>query len=228
MHSKSKKHQIHLSCWMEVRSRFSGWMRWKIQELSNTSLMCYGSPMSLQWCGCIQNQRNVTYIFHFGWTSKAASKVECIRKSKKCHIDISFVMEARCRFNNWVHSKIKGMSNTYFILDGSPKSLERFDAFKNKRHVNYIYNCGWKSDVASTVGCIRKSQCQIHLSFWREVRRRCNAWIYRIRNESDADPAADFDELEMSGRRGRTLREPCRPRPATRWLIRERRVAKNV
>jgi tRNA A37 methylthiotransferase MiaB len=71
------------------------------------------------------------------------------------------------------------MSNTSFILDGSPKSLDRLDAFKKKkkfqmhiildgslmslqrldafehhRNVKYIFHVGGKSDAAAMLGYI--------------------------------------------------------------------------
>jgi hypothetical protein len=139
MHSKSKQHQIHLSCWMEVRSRFKGWMHSTIQELSNTSFI---------FCMEVRCRFN--------------------GKSKKCQIHLPFGMEVRSRFKGWMHSKIKEMlntmfdgspmslqqvgafkhpkkTNTCFMLDGSPKSLERLDAFKNKK------------------------KFKIHISLWMEV-----------------------------------------------------------
>jgi hypothetical protein len=51
-----------------------------------------------------------------------------------------------------VRSKIKEMSNTYFILNGSLMSLQRLDAFKNHRNIKYMFHVGGKSDAAAMLG----------------------------------------------------------------------------
>ena len=135
---------------MEARCRFKNWGHSKIQEMSNTSLMLDGSPKSLERLNTFRNRRNVKN------TSIMCVEVRCRFngvdafeiKEVNYIFHLSFWMEVRSRFKGWMHSKIKEMSNTYFIFDGSPMSLQQLGAFENQINFKYISHFGWKSEVA--------------------------------------------------------------------------------
>jgi hypothetical protein len=170
---KSKNCHIHLSFLWKSDVASMVWMRSKSKKSITSPISHFGWKSDVvSKVGCIRKSNKCQIHIYLWWKPDVASTIGCIRKSEKCQIHLSRWMEVRSRLKGWMHSNIKEMLNTSIILDGSLMSLQRFDAFENHINVTYIF----------------------HL---REVRRRCNAWIYRIRNKSDANAAADFDELEM-------------------------------